>query len=262
MPTAAQPGPAIVLVRPQLAENIGTAARAMLNCGLTDLRLVRPRCAFPDERAVRASSGADRVLEAARLFDNVEAAVADLTRVYATCPRDRDMVKPVLGPQAAIAAARDAIAGGGKAGFLFGAERTGLENDEVTLADAMVPFPVNPEFDSLNLAQAVLLVGWEWVRGFAPPHPGRVRTGKSDPATKEDVSGFLARLEAELDACGFLRNAKMRPTTVRNLRAFLLRARPTAQEIRTAHGMLTGLVERPHLPEGDRSKRARPGREA
>jgi tRNA/rRNA methyltransferase len=254
--------PAIVLVRPQLAENIGTAARAMLNCGLTDLRLVMPRCEFPDERATRACSGADSVLDKALVFATLEAAIADLTRVYATCPRDRDMVKPVLGPQDAIAATRDAIDAGERVGFLFGAERTGLENDEVTLADAMVPFPVNPEFSSLNLAQAVLLIGWEWLRLHDAPKPGRIRTGRGTPATKDEVVGFFQRLEAELDACGFLRNEKMRPGTVRNLRAFFLRARPMAQEIRTAHGMLTGLVERPHLPAAGKSKRARRGREA
>jgi tRNA/rRNA methyltransferase len=252
--------PAIVLVRPQLAENIGTAARAMLNCGLTDLRLVRPRCELPDERASRASSGADAVLDAAQRFDTLEEAVADLNVLYATCPRERDMVKPVLRPQAAVAAARDAIAGGAKAGFLFGAERTGLENDEVTLADAMVPFPVNPDFSSLNLAQAVLVIGWEWVRLHDASPAKRVRTGKGELATKAEVAAFLARLEAELDACGFLRNEAMRPATVRNLRAFFLRARPMAQEVRTAHGMLTGLVERPHLASAAKPKPARRGR--
>ncbi len=252
--------PSVVLVRPQLAENIGTAARAMLNCGLTDLRLVRPRCAFPDERANRAASGADAVLDSARMFEDVAAAVADLNVVYATCPRDRDMVKPVLTPQASIAAAREAIAGGRRVGFLFGAERTGLENDEVTLADAMVPFPVNPAFSSLNLAQAVLLVGWEWARAHDATKARRVRTGKGEPATKAEIDGFLLRLEAELDACGFLRNPAMRPVAVRNLRAFFLRARPNAQEIRTAHGMLTGLVERPHAPKAGKPRPAPRGR--
>ncbi len=258
LPAAA---PAIVLVRPQLAENIGTAARAMLNCGLTDLRLVRPRCPFPDERANRAASGADAVLAGALLFDDVESAIAGLTRVYATCPRDRDMVKPVLTPQAAIGATRAALEAGERVGFLFGAERTGLENDEVTLADAMVPFPVNPDFDSLNLAQAVLLVGWEWARAHDETPARRVRTGRGEAATKEEIDGFLKRLEAELDACGFLRNAAMRPAAVRNLRAFFLRARPNAQEIRTAHGMLTGLVERPHLAKAGKPRPGPRGRE-
>ena len=253
--------PAVILVRPQLAENIGTAARAMLNCGLADLRLVRPRCAFPDERASRACSGADAVLDAAKIFDDVAAAVGDLNLVYATCPRDRDMEKPVLAPQAAVAASRAALAAGQRVGFLFGAERTGLENDEVTLADAMVPFPVNPEFSSLNLAQAVLLVGWEWARAHDFEAPKRTRTGKGEPATKAEIDGFLVRLEAELDACGFLRNPAMRPAAVRNLRAFFLRARPNAQEIRTAHGMLTGLVERPHLAKAGKPRPRPRGRE-
>lgn len=253
--------PAIVLVRPQLAENIGTAARAMLNCGLRDLRLVRPRCAFPDERANRAASGADAVLAAARLYDDVASALADLNVVYATCPRDRDMVKPVITPQAAIESVKVALAAGSKVGFLFGAERTGLENDEITLADAMVPFPVNPEFNSLNLAQAVLLVGWEWARSHDETPSRRVRTGRGKPATKSEIDEFLSRLESELDACGFLRNPLMRPVAIRNLRAFFLRARPNSQEIRTAHGMLTGLVERPHATRAGKSRPDRRDRE-
>ncbi|WP_395623655.1 RNA methyltransferase [Sphingomonas daechungensis] len=249
--------PTIVLVRPQLAENIGTAARAMLNCGLTEMRLVRPRCSLPDERASRAASGADAVLEQAGVYADVVSAVADMNLVFATCPRERDMAKPVITPQSAIQSAREAMSAGAKVAFLFGAERTGLENDEVTLADAMVPFPVNPDFNSLNLAQAVLLVGWEWARAHAsPPQAGR-RPWRGELATKVEVDGFLTRLEAELDSCGFLRNPAMRPAAVRNLRAFFLRARPNAQEIRTAHGILTGLVERPHAGKVGKS---RPGR--
>jgi tRNA/rRNA methyltransferase len=246
--------PAIILVRPQLAENIGTTARAMLNCGLTDLRLVKPRCEFPEPRARSAASGADAVLDAARVFPDVAGAVGDLHLLYATCPRERDMAKDALAPQAAIASARAALAAGEKVGFLFGPERTGLENEDLALADAMVPFPVNPEFDSLNLAQAVLLVGWEWARAHDSGPSRRTRAAKTEPATKAEIDGFLVRLEAELDACGFLRNPAMRPAAVRNLRAFFLRARPNAQEIRTAHGMLTGLVERPHVAKAGRSR--------
>lgn len=254
-------GPAIVLVRPQLAENIGMAARAMLNCGLDDLRLVRPRVEATDERALRACSGADRVLETARVFDDVAAAVADLKRVYATCPRERDMVKPALSPAEAVREAAQNLAGGAGAGFLFGPERTGLENDEVTLADALVPFPVNPDFNSLNLAQAVLVVGYEWISRKTDAPARTLRRGKAEPAPKGEIEGFLARLEAALDDCGFLRNEAMRPTMVRNIRAFVLRAKPMLHEIRTAHGMLSGLTERPHAPErGDKPRRANRGR--
>jgi tRNA/rRNA methyltransferase len=242
-------GPAIVLVRPQLAENIGMAARAMLNCGLDDLRLVAPRVEATDERALRACSGADRVLEAARVFPDLGAAIADLKRVFATCPRDRDMVKAHYAPAEAVRVAAQHVAGGQGVGFLFGPERTGLENDEVTLADALVPFPVNPEFNSLNLAQAVLVIGYEWISRRTDAPARTLRLGKAEPAPKGEIEGFLLRLEAALDECGFLRNEAMRPTMVRNIRAFILRAKPMAHEIRTAHGMLSGLTERPHAPE-------------
>ncbi|MFM7346480.1 MAG: RNA methyltransferase [Tagaea sp.] len=254
-------GPAIVLVRPQLAENIGMAARAMLNCGLDDLRLVSPRVEPTDERARRACSGADRVLEEARVFPDLPSAVADLARLYATCPRDRDMVKPFFSPSEAIRVAAQTIKSGLGVGFLFGPERTGLENDEVTLADALVPFPVNPDFSSLNLAQAVLVVGYEWISRKTEAPARTLRLGKAEPAPKGEIEGFLARLEAALDDCGFLRNEAMRPTMVRNIRAFILRAKPMAHEIRTAHGMLSGLTERPHGPErAGRPPRANRGR--
>ncbi len=256
-------GPAIILVRPQLAENIGMAARAMLNCGLDDMRLVSPRVEPTDERARRSCSGADAVLERARVFDDLGSAIADLTRVYATCPRDRDMVKPYFAPREAIRVAAETIDAGQGAGFLFGPERTGLENDEITLADAIVPFPVNPEFSSLNLAQAVLVVGYEWISRQSSDAPARhLRLGKAEPANKGEVEGLLKRLEAALDDCGFLRNEQMRPVMVRNIRAFLLRANPMSHEIRTAHGMLSGLIDRPHDPaRAGKSKRRNPARE-
>ncbi len=254
-------GPAIVLVRPQLAENVGMAARAMLNCGLDDLRLVCPRVEPTDERARRACSGADRVLEQARVFEDLPAAIADLKRVYATCPRDRDMVKPFFSPAEAVRVAAQNLKGGQGVGFLFGPERTGLENDEVTLADALVPFPVNPDFSSLNLAQAVLVIGYEWISRRTDAPARTLRLGKAEPAPKGEIEGFLKRLEAALDECGFLRNEAMRPTMVRNIRAFILRAQPMAHEIRTAHGMLSGLTERPHDPaRAGRRPRATRGR--
>ena len=160
--SAAEGGPAIILVKPQLCENIGTAARAMLNCGLTDMRLVAPRDNWLEERAFAAASGADRVLLAARVFDTTEAAIADLSRVWATTGRNRFMTKPVDTPRQAAVAIRGAMAVGQKCGLLFGPERTGLENDDVVLADTVLTVPLNPSYASLNLAQAVLLVGYEW----------------------------------------------------------------------------------------------------
>src|SRR5260221_10558212 len=155
-------GPAIILVEPQLGENIGTTARAMLNCGLEDLRLVRPRHGRPDERSYAAASGADSVLDRCRLFERVEDAIADLKRVYASSGRLRDMVKPVLTPRAWAGEARALIKAGHPVGVLFGPERSGLENDDLVLADTVVTVPLNPAFSSLNLAQAVVLIGYEW----------------------------------------------------------------------------------------------------
>lgn len=241
------PGPAIVLVRPQLAENIGMAARAMLNCGLADLRLVRPRpTEWPHPKAIAAATGADAIVRTARVFERLEDALADLHHVFATCPRERDMIKPVLTGRAAAQRCRAMIAAGERPGLLFGPERTGLENDEVALADTLVRVPLNPEFDSLNLAQAVLLIGYEWWIGADATPPERVPLGRSPPATKEELLGFFRRLEAELDASGFLRNADMRPRMVRNLRNIFHRAELTANEVRTLHGVVSGLARRPH----------------
>src|SRR5256884_5676988 len=155
-------GPAIVLVEPQLGENIGTAARAMLNCGLDDLRLVAPRDGWPSERAVAAASGADFVLDKARLYPDVPAAIADLVHVYASTARDRYMVKRELTPRRAAEEMREFLARDEPCGVLFGPERTGLVNDDISLADTVITVPLNPAFSSLNLAQAVLIVGYDW----------------------------------------------------------------------------------------------------
>src|SRR6266498_1519243 len=164
-------GPAIILVEPQLGENIGTAARAMLNCGLDDLRLVAPRDGWPSERAVAAASGADLVLDKAQLYPDVPAAIADLVHVYASTARDRYMVKRELTPRRAAEEMRGFIAAGEPCGVLLGPERTGLVNDHIALADAVVTVPLNPAFASLNLAQAVLLIGYEWFTARTEPRP-------------------------------------------------------------------------------------------
>lgn len=236
-------GPAVILVRPQLSENIGTAARAMLNAGLSDMRLVAPRPNWLNDKAVAASSGADAVLHGARVFDSTAAAIADLRRVWATTGRNRYMVKPVHTPRQAAAAMRAAGAAGDRCGVLFGPERTGLENDDVSLADTVLFVPLNPAFSSLNLAQAVLLVGYEWYQaGEEAVAPAAMTKGAGRPATKEHLTGFFDHLERELDACGFLRNAEKRPSMVRNIRNMFDRAELTEQEVRTLHGIVHELV--------------------
>jgi tRNA/rRNA methyltransferase len=242
------PPPAIILVRPQLAENIGTAARAMLNCGLTDLRLVKPRPTMPHPRAIAACSGADSVIESARIFASVEEAAADLDHLYATTARARDQLKPVVTARQAAIEFRNYAASGERVGYLFGPERTGLENEELLLADALVSVPLNPKFSSLNLAQAVLLLAYEWRMAGDATAPRRSEESKEGRASKQEQAEFFKRLEAELDACGFLRNTHMRPTMVQNIRNIFLRGGLMKHEVRTLHGVLTGLTQRPHAP--------------
>ena len=234
--------PAVILVSPQLAENIGTAARAMLNCGLTDLRLVTPRDPFPNERADRASVGALEIMPPVRIFDSTEAAVADLQIVYATTARERKMVKPILTPRAVGEKVVEAGRAGRKVGILFGRERTGLEKDDVALADAVVTVPLNPEFTSLNLAQAVLLLGYEWYQAADTTPPRVLETHGAEPATKDQLYGFFAHFEKALDECGFLRNEEARPNMIRNFRNLWGRAELTEQEIRTLHGVVKELT--------------------
>jgi tRNA/rRNA methyltransferase len=235
-------GPAIVLVNPQLGENIGTATRAMFNCGLTDLRLVAPRDGWPSDKARSAASGADAVLDKAKLFDTVEAAVGDLQHVYATTARDRYMVKRVVTPRQAAAELRALIGEGRACGILFGPERSGLLNDHVVLADTVISVPLNPAFSSLNLAQAVLLIGYEWFTAGDATPPAELPTGDSAPASKKSLISLFEHLEEELDRNGFLRNAAKRPSMVRNIRNLLQRAQCTEQEVRTLHGVITAFA--------------------
>jgi tRNA/rRNA methyltransferase len=247
-----RPSPAVILVEPQLGENIGTAARAMANFGLWDLRLVNPRDGWPNVHAVRAASRADHVLDKVTVFGTLEEAIADLDLVLATTARSRDMQKDVLGPDAATTTLSGHIAGGGKAGVLFGRERWGLYNDEVALADAIVTFPVEPAFASLNIAQAVLLMSYEWRRqadGGALPF---TEPPASPAATKDELMGLFTHLEGVLDTTGFFTSADKRPSMVNNLRTALTRARLTAQEVRTFRGVISS-IDRKHL-------RARPGK--
>jgi tRNA/rRNA methyltransferase len=244
-----------VLVRPQLAVNVGMAARAMANFGLSDLRLVAPKNGWPrtDEHrdaAEAAAAGALHILNGARLFPTVEAAVADLTAVYATTARERGQGKPVLAPDAAMAAWAGPIAAGEARGILFGPERTGLDNDEVAVADAVVTFPVDGAYGSLNLAQAVLLVGYEWRKhagGTALPF-GAVE--RSPPATRDAVLSFFDYLEGELEAAGFFRPDGKQPVMRRNLRNIFHRIGMSEQDVRTLRGAMVRLVEGPRRRGG------------
>ena len=239
-------GPAIILVRPQLGENIGTAARAMLNFGLTDLRLVAPRDGWPNVKAVNAAARATEVLDGVRLYDNAAEAIADLRHVYAATARSRHMLKPVTTPRKAAADMRRWMAADEPCGVLFGPERMGLHNDEVALADAVLAAPLNPAFASLNLAQAVLLVGYEWFqtevaeRDEETPAPNR-----TPPATRAELENFFGHLERELDACGFLHPPEKRPAMVRNIRNLFMRAKLHQQEVSTLHGIVSELVKGP-----------------
>lgn len=234
--------PVVILVRPQLGENIGATARAMANGGLFDLRLVAPRDGWPQDSAFRMSSGAYAILDAASVHETVAEAVADLTRVFATCPRDRHVIKPLLTARGAAAELRAIPARGGRAGILFGPERSGLDNEDLARADTLIRFPMNPEFNSLNLAQAVLVMAYEWWN-TADATPSRVlMTHESRVATKAQLENLMRHLLAELDACGFMRVAGKRPIMAQNLFHLLQRGEATAQEIRTLHGVVAELT--------------------
>lgn len=236
------PGPVVILIEPQMGENIGMAARAMLNCYLTDMRIVRPREAWPNQKAKAACSGADEVLEKARLFDTTADAIADLHVVYAATARPRSMTARVVTPRQCAGEIR-ALSDGARAGVLFGKESKGLHNDDVALADAIVTAPLNPVFSSLNLAQAVFMVSFEWLMAGAEASVSAVNVPKETRlANKEELLGFFEHLESELDNCGFLRNKEKRPTMVRNLRQMFHRAGLTEQEVRTLRGVVKGLA--------------------
>ena len=236
-------GPIVVLVEPQLGENIGAAARAMANFGLSQLRLVNPRQGWPNDKARMMATGAGRVLEAATLYPTLAAAIADCSIVLATTARAHDQAKPVIGPAEAAGLIAPGIAAGENIAVLFGRERNGLENDEVGLADRILTLPVNPGFASLNLAQAVALVAYEWfkhVSGGALPF---AMPQKSPPAGKQQVQAFFANLERELDAIEYFRPLDKRATMLVNLRNIFTRMAPTQQDIQTLHGVIMSIAE-------------------
>jgi len=237
------PAPIVILVEPQIGENIGAAARAMANFGLSQLRLVKPRQRWPNPDAKRVASGADRILTDTRLFDTIEEAIADCTLVFATTARAHDQAKPVIDAPEAARLAAPRIAAGENVGILFGRERTGLENQEVALADRIVTLPVNPAFASLNLAQAVVIVTYEWFKlasGGALPF---VTPEKSPAASKEQLHAFFAAVEHELERVEFFRPPDKRDTMQINLRNIFTRMQPTQQDIRTLHGVIMSIAE-------------------
>jgi len=256
-------GPIVVLVEPQLGENIGMAARAMGNFGLTRLRIVNPRDGWPNVHARRAASGADHILDQVELFDTVEQAVADCALLFAATARAHDQAKPVMAPAAAASEIAAEITEGGKVGILFGRERYGLQNEEVALANRIITFPVNPGFASLNLAQAVLLIGYEWFKlstegalPFAMPE-------RSERASQHQMQAFFDNLVRELDKVEFLRPAEKRETMLVNLRNIFSRMEPTKQDMHTLHGVVMAIAEGRKGPakggvlDGDQATRRR-----
>ncbi|MGE0773814.1 MAG: RNA methyltransferase [Sphingomonadaceae bacterium] len=236
MTTASENAPAIILVRPQLGENIGKAARAMLNFGLTDLRLVSPRDGWPNPDAGPAASGADLVLEKARVFDTIADAIADCAHVYATTVRKRGVTKPVVTPVEAATAIHGET---GRSAILFGPERSGLESDDVAIARTIITVPINPVFGSLNLAQAVILCAYEWSRGIDLSQPPL--TDIDPAAPQSELDGMIDQLDAMLDAAGYFYPPDRIPTIKRTLRTLLTKPGWNSQEIRTLRGVFTTL---------------------
>lgn len=257
--------PAIILVEPQLGDNIGAAARAMANFGLGELRIVAPRDGWPNEAARTYAANATCVVDAAKVFPDLRAAIADLHYVVATTARRRDMRKPVLSPEAAAKEMLPRTNTRQNCGVLFGKERSGLENDDIAIADAIVSAPVVPGFASINLAQAVLLIGYEWRKAFLEagagshaavafgPAEAGTKTGDA-PATQDELIGFFEHLERELDASGFLFPPEKRPSMVRSIRNMFKRMGATAQEVHTLRGIVASLTRRHERTRPDDAK--------
>lgn len=263
-------GPVIVLVEPQLPENIGMVARAMANFGLSELRLVNPREEFPSEKAIAAASKADHVINSAKVFSNLEQAIADLSFVFATTARERDGFKPVRSPVEAAMALRAKESRKERTGILFGRERWGLNNDEVSLADEIVTFPVNPAFASLNIAQAVLLMSYEWMKSSLQNNEDTLFRGpEHPPAKKETLHGLFGQLEEALDVRGYFRPPERKEIMVGNLRSVLTRAAFSEAEVKLLRGVVSSLdyfsPKKPRgsgAPEGRaRKEQEKPGKE-
>jgi tRNA/rRNA methyltransferase len=228
--------PIIVLVRPQLGENIGKAARAMLNFGLTELRLVSPRDGWPNPSAGPAAAGADIVLDQAQVFDSIAEATADCAHVYATSVRRRGVIKPVVSPAEAVLTIRS---NPDRSAILFGPERAGLENDDVAIARTLITVPVNPEFGSLNLAQAVILVAYEWSKGEALAQPSKIDL--DPPAPQAELDGMIGQLESLLETAGHFYPPDRAHIDRQTIRGIMTKPGWTAQEVRTLRGVLRSL---------------------
>jgi tRNA/rRNA methyltransferase len=233
--------PIIVLVEPQLGENIGMCARAMLNCGLDRLRLVRPRDGWPNPAAVATAADADEVLAKAEVFASLDEALADCRHVVAATARKRSLAAPVLEAEEAAHQIAGWCEGGAETAVLFGAEASGLDNTSIARADRILTFSTNPAFPSLNLAQSVLLFGWEWRRVAGAGTSGM---GEEGPVSRGDLTPFLTRLEGALEARGFFLTPDLRPTTEATLRSLFSRATPTERELALLQGVLTALLRR------------------
>jgi tRNA/rRNA methyltransferase len=236
-------GPVIILVEPQLGENIGATARAMANFGLSRLRLVAPRQPWPNDKARMMAAGADAILDSAELYNSLPAAIADCTFVLAATARAHDQAKPVVGAPEAAALMAPRVALGDTVAIVFGRERNGLENDEIALADRILTLPVNPAFASLNLAQAVVVVAYEWFKAATGGALPFAMPQKSAAAPKEQLLSFFASLERELEKVEFFRPPDKRDTMQINLRNIFTRMAPTRQDIQTLHGVLTAIAE-------------------
>jgi len=233
------PPPVVVLVRPQLGQNIGKAARAMLNFGLTEMRLVAPRDGWPNPDAGPAASGADEVLAKAQVYASVAEAIADCSLVFASTVRKRDVMTPVVGPEEMASAIRSSP---GRSAILFGPERSGLETEDVILASHIVTVPINPQFGSLNLAQAVILLAYEWSRGEALAQPTAFEQEPRAPQAALD--GLIGHLEAALDEGGYFHPPERTQATKNTIRTILTKPGWSSREIKAVRGMIRSLVER------------------
>ena len=245
-------GPVIVLVEPQLPENIGMVARAMANFGLSELRLVNPREEFPNEKAIATASKADHIINGAQVFDSLREAISDINFVFATTARERDGFKPVRSAVEAADAMRIRENSGQRTAILFGRERWGLNNEEISLSDEIVTFPVNPAFASLNIAQAVLLMSYEWMKsGLERETDTAFRNKEMEPAHKATLYGLFEQLEEALDVRGYFRPKERKEIMVENLRSVLTRAAFSEPEIRLLRGVVSSLDHfSPKLPRG------------
>lgn len=247
--------PAIILVGAQLGENIGTVARAMLNFGLTDLRLVNPRPGWQLERAMKAAAGADELIRQRSQYETLPEAICDIGFVIATSARPRDMVKTVVTPQQVGQEIHRRASLGARSAIIFGCERTGLDNEDISRADLLCRVPINPNFSSLNLAQAVLLLGYEWFKHADDTRDEILPMPDTRPARHDEITGMFIHFEAALDAAGFLAPPEKKPAMMRNIRNMFLRAGLTEQDVRTFRGIINALLRWPRDEDHAEMKR-------